>query len=85
MATVRRSRTGPLDFQIALQEIDFSFQGDFLDASIFKRKAQELAEPRDDAIGGGHVLMHKFRDGMQGIEEKMRMKLHFQSIQISAG
>ena len=50
-----------------------------------ERHAQQIAEPRDHDVGGFDVLAHQRGDGVERVEQKVRMDLHLQRLHLRAG
>lgn len=73
------------DFQVAAEEIDFDAEGDFGDADVVEGEAEEIGETYDHAFGAWRVGMNEFGDGVEGIEEKVRMELHAEGIELGGG
>src|SRR5688500_2264494 len=50
--------------------------------SGFKRQPQQIAQPQEKLIGKLHIFLHQNRDCIQRVEEKMRLQLHPQRIEL---
>ena len=75
-------KTNALDLEIAVQKLDLLLQRHFHRAGVFERQSEEVAEPRDHLARAFSVFAQQSRNGMQRVEEKMRMNLHFQGFQL---
>src|SRR5215510_7211476 len=75
-------KTNALDLEITVQKLDFLLKCDFHRAGILECQSQEVAETRNHLAGGFSVSAQQRGDGMQGIEEKVRMNLHLQRFQL---
>ena len=54
----------------------------FLGADFPQRDAQQVAQPLDHQVGLVRVAMHERGDGVQRVEQKMRMQLMVQRLQL---
>src|SRR5688500_14521935 len=50
--------------------------------SGFKRQPQQIAQPQEKLIGKLHIFLHQNRDCIQRVEEKMRLQLYPQRIEL---
>src|ERR671939_594625 len=75
-------KTYPLDLQVTMQELHLLIQRDLLRAGVLQRQAQEVAEARDHRAGRLSVLVEQGRDGVERVEEEVRVELHLQSLKL---
>src|SRR5215217_7565484 len=75
-------KTDTLDLEVAVQKLDLLLECDFHRAGVLERQAQEVAEAREHFAGAVSVFAQQSRDGMQGIEEKVRVNLHLKRFQL---
>ena len=57
----------------------------YLLVHIVERGPQQVAEPGDHAVGQLHILMDQRRNGVERVEQEMRMQLHLQDLQLCLG
>src|ERR1051326_8029851 len=69
-----------LDFEVFIEVLHLAFQRDLLNAGTIEGEPQKIAEPRDHAVGALHITIHERGDGVQRVEEKMRLKLHLENL-----
>jgi hypothetical protein len=65
-----------LDLDIHPKEVDLLPQGNDLVARMVQREPEESAQPGDHLIGNVGIGVDQLRHGIQGVEEKVRLKLH---------
>ncbi len=70
------------DLHVALQEVELRLQRHFLRADVLEGHAQQVAQRGDHRIRAAHVLVHQRRDGVQGVEEEVRLELHAQHVEL---
>ena len=70
-----------LNIQISLSKVQFPFQRSQVLALILKAHSQQVTQARDHRVRCVHVSQHQRRDGVQGIEQKVRLQLALQSQQ----
>ena len=75
----------PLDVDVAIEQLELFLQRDLVRGTDVERFAQQLAERRDHAVGGGGILVHELGDGVERVEKKVRVQLHFEQLQPGAG
>src|SRR5688572_13018270 len=69
------------DFQVLREEIELLLQRHFLHAHALQRHAEQIAQPRDHRVGGVDIAMHQRRNGVQRVEQKVRLHLALQGMQ----
>ena len=80
--TVRRSgKAHLLDFEIAPEEFEFLAQRDLLHVAAIQRAAEQFAEADDHAVGRVGILVDERGDGVERIEQEVRIDLHAQGLQ----
>src|SRR5262249_1879773 len=72
-----------LNFQIPFKELQLLRQPHLLNTDILERQPEQVAQPCYHTVGGLRVLVNQRGDGVQGVEEKMRMELHRQRLELS--
>src|SRR5581483_11718813 len=65
--------------------IELLTERDLLVRRTLDSVSQELAQPRDHAPNAAWIPLHERRDGVQGIEEKMRIQLHAERVEARFG
>ena len=73
-----------LDLQVAFEEREFLPQGHLLAFGLFQADAQKFAQARYDSIGVIGIFMNQSGDGVQRVEQKVRVELHAQHLQTRA-
>ena len=48
-------------------------------------EAEEIAQLREHGIRGAHVFVHQRRDGVQGVEQEVRLKLQAEIFELRLG
>src|SRR5262249_57602696 len=48
-------------------------------------EAQKIAEARDHSVGGLHITIHERGDGVQRVEEEVRLELHLEHFELRDG
>ena len=71
-----------LDLEVLGQEVELLLERHFLHADASQREAQQVAEPRQHRVGGVDVAVHQRRDGVQRVEQEMRLQLPLQRLQL---
>ena len=69
------------DLQILGEEVELLLERHFLHADALQRHAQQIAEPRDHGVRGIDVAMHQRRDGVERVEQEVRLHLPLQGVQ----
>ena len=72
------------NLQVAFEEREFLSQRHLLAVGLFQADAQEFTQARYDSIGVIGIFMDQSGDGMQRIEQKVRVELHAQHLQSGA-
>ena len=67
-----------LDLQIAVEDLELFLQRDLRAIFQIERHAEQVAEADDHGIGGGGIVVDQLGDGVQGVEEEVRLELHAQ-------
>src|SRR5215213_2749357 len=72
-----------LNTQIKLREVDLFPQFDFMPRGVFERVTQEVAQPHQHADRSAVLIVtDETDDTVERVEEKMRVQLHSQCIQL---
>src|SRR2546423_1832996 len=71
-----------LDQQITFEHLQLLLERYFLHADVLQREPQQVAQARDQAVGLLDIPVHERRDGMQSVEQEMRVKLHLEHLQL---
>ena len=64
-----------LDLEVLREEIELRLQRAFVLAEVLERHAQQIAEAHQRAIGGVDVAVHQRRNGVQRVEQEVRLQL----------
>src|SRR5262249_28489115 len=75
----------PLDFQIAPQKLQFLLKCDALRPGILQRQPKKITEPCQHLIRRVHIFIKQRGNRVQSVKQKVRMKLHFERLQLSLG
>src|SRR5262245_20737763 len=76
-------KTQLLKFKILLEEGNLLAERNQLDIALLQDRTQEIAEARNHAHGGLIFLFaHQHGNGMQRVEQEMRMELHLERLQL---
>ncbi len=70
----------PLNVDVAIEQRQFLRQRHAIDESGLQRLAQQMTEAADHPLGGVRLLVHQLRNGVERVEEKMRLQLHAQHL-----
>ena len=84
-ARIRQLLKDEADFEIALEEGEFLLQTHLLRFAQIERSPKQFAEARDDAIGGFRVIVDQGGYRVERVEQKVRVQLHPQRLQLSLG
>ncbi len=49
---------------------------------MFERVPQQIAQACEHAVGRPHVSVHQRRDGVQGVEEEVRVELALEDLEL---
>jgi hypothetical protein len=71
-----------LDFEVAGEELQLLLERDFLRAGVLQGEAEEVAEPRDHAVGALRVGVDEGRNRVQRVKEEVGLELHLQGLQL---
>src|ERR1700752_2220354 len=69
-----------LNLDVLFEKIDFLLQRHFLRLFAVERETQQFAERDDAAVRGLRITVDQFGNSVQGVEEKMWMQLHPESL-----
>ena len=75
------AETNLLDLEVMLKKGELFSQRDLLPVLRLQRHAQQIAEMLDHAAGQLRIALHVRRDGIERVEEKMRIELHSQGVE----
>jgi hypothetical protein len=74
-----------LDLEVAADEIQFALERVHRLLAVLQRAAQELAEAGDDVLGlAGAVVADEAGDGVERVEQEVRVQLHLQRVEAGA-
>ena len=82
MDTETRSESGLFDVEVLAQRVELLLERHFLPARRVQRHAQQIAQLVDHDVGRIHVRANQAGDGVQGVEEEMRVQLPLQRLQL---
>ena len=71
--------------EIGLDEVELFIQRQLLDVGGLERASQQLGELCQHQFGGVRIVPHQPRDGIQRVEEEVRMQLHLEGFDLGAG
>jgi len=64
-----------LDVEVLAEELELGVERHFLLAEPLEGQAKEVAEAHQRAVGCVNIAVHERRDGVQRVEEKVRVQL----------
>ena len=76
------SRSAPGDLEILGEKVELRLKRDFLLTDVLKGKAQQVAQTRQRAVCGLDVAVHQRGDGVQRVEEEVRMELLLRRLEL---
>jgi len=71
-----------LDVEIAAEKIQLARQRHLRRMALFQRQPQEVAEPRDHQPCLQWIGQRQRRDGVERVEQEVRLQLHAQGLQL---
>ena len=71
--------------QVAASELELAPQRHLGGVALIERVAEQLGEARDHALGGGRVVGDQRRDGVQRVEQEVRLQLLAQRVELRLG
>jgi hypothetical protein len=71
-----------LDLDVHSQEIGLLSQWHHLMTGVIEREAQEAAQAGDHLVCGLRLRVNQFGNRIQGVEQKVRLQLHLQYLQM---
>src|SRR5271165_5947925 len=74
-----------LNVNIFLQERQLAAERHFVDAHGVQRETQQIGELQRHVLGGKSVVARQCRDGVQGVEQEVRLKLDLQHFKLGKG
>ena len=74
-----------LDLDVAIEQLELARERHAIDRAGIERFPEELTEAADHPLGRGGILVNELRDGVQGVEEEVRMELHPQQLKARLG
>jgi len=75
-------KTCSFDLQVLAEEVELGAERDFLFAEPLEREPQQVAQTHERPIGGVHVAVHQRRNGVQRVEQKVRMQLLVKGLEL---
>ena len=75
------TEASPLDAQVQLQQFQFAAQRDFLAVVVLQERAQQFAQAQQHVFRRQRVLVQQGDDGVQRVEQEMRLQLRLQHLQ----
>ena len=76
--------TCSLDVEIVGEEVEFATKWDGFGGNVFEGDSQELSKTGNHDLGLAAVDWRKIGDGVERIEEEMRLELHFQGVKFGS-
>ena len=70
-----------LNVDVAIEQRQLLRQRHAIDESGVQRFAQQMTQAADHPLGGGRLLVHQLRNGVERVEQEMRLQLHAQHLQ----
>ena len=74
-----------LNVDVLLQERELLLQRDFVDADAVERHAQQVGELQGHVLGGFAVVAGQRGDGVQRVEQEVRLELDLQHFELRVG
>jgi hypothetical protein len=74
-----------LNLQVLFEEFKLFAQRDFLVLAALERGSKQVTQLGNGSISQVRMVIDQFRDGIQSIEQKMWVNLHFQRLKLSLG
>src|SRR5208337_3035992 len=71
-----------LDVNVLLQEGQLAAERQFVDTDSVQREAQQVRQLQGHVLGGESVVAGQSGDGIQGIEQEMRLELDLQHLKL---
>ena len=72
-----------LDLDVLREEVQFRLQWDFLLADVLERQPQQIAQTHERPVGGLDVAVHQRRNGVQRVEQEVRVELLLERLELS--
>src|SRR5262249_52933771 len=69
------------NLKVTLREFNLLLERDLLRSGGVESHPQQFAQAHQHAVGRRHVLLHQHRNGVERVEEKVRLKLRLQVLQ----
>ena len=74
-----------LDVQVHPQKIDLLAQGNDLVAGVVQREPKQSPQASDHLVRRIGLSVDQLRDGVEGIEEEVGLKLHLENLKVAPG
>src|SRR5215204_1094062 len=71
-----------LDLQVEGQELKLLLERDLLRAGVLQGETEEVAQSSDHAVGRVRVAVQEGGDGVERVEEEVRMELHLEGFEL---
>src|SRR4029453_4313365 len=75
----------PLNVEIARQQLELAVERDLLSGAELQSLPEQVAQARNHVVGLVGVVMHHLGDGIQRVEEEVRLQLHVEQLQLRFG
>ena len=79
------AKTRPLDLDIAIEQRQLAIQRHAIDEPDIERLAQQMAQVADHALGRFGPLVDQLGDGVERVEQEVRLELHAQHLESRPG
>src|SRR5271165_1039617 len=74
-----------LNVNVLLQEGQLAAERQFVDAHTVQREAQQVRQLQGHVLGGESIVAGQRGDGIQGVEQEVRLKLDLQHLKLRVG
>jgi len=85
LADETRAEADLLDIEVAVEEAEFILKGRLLAGGLGEGEAQEVGESDEHFLGGSGIFADERDDGVEGVEEKMRLELGLERVEPRLG
>src|SRR6185369_5713138 len=73
------------ELQVDAGDFEFFGKPDFVSSRDTQGEAQEITQLREHGVRGAHVFVHQRRDGVQGVEQEVRLELQAEIFELGLG
>ena len=74
-----------LDLEVHPEEIGLLPERNHLMTGVIQREPEQAAKAGDHLVGGLGLGVHQLRDGVEGVEQEMRLQLHLEHLEMGLG